>query len=230
MVFLTAENYHADAYALDILADILAGSKSSPLYKIIVNEKKLAPNVQVSQQSKELAGEFYLRVRANADTKLNDVKSAIEEGLTFFEKYGFTDKELMRIKARLETNLYSGIENILSKAQRLGDDNEFRGDPGYIVKEATLIKDVSRADVVRVCNKYTKGKNYITTSFDPKGQAGLAVTGSELAKVWIEPVVQGLQNENVAPGEVAKFEKTKTSHDRSEPGFTEMPSFKMPAV
>lgn len=230
MVFPTAEQYHADSYALDILADILAGSKSSPLYKVIVNEKQLAPNVGASQQSKEMAGEFYLRVRANADTKLDDVKAAIEEGFNRFEKDGFSDKELIRIKARLETNLYAGIENILSKAQRLGRDNEFKGDPGYIVKEAALIKDVSREDIMRVYNKYIKGKNYVATSFVPKGKANLALAGAEVAKVWIEPVVQGLQNENVAPGEAAKFEKTKTKHDRSEPGFTEMPLFKMPAI
>src|SRR5687767_3633357 len=45
MVFPTVENYHKDMYALDILGELLSGSRKSPLYKIIVEEKKLAPGV-----------------------------------------------------------------------------------------------------------------------------------------------------------------------------------------
>lgn len=230
MVFPTVEQYHPDSYALDILGELLSGSKTSPLYQVIVSQKKLAPSAFASNQSKELAGEFYLRVRGNADTKLDDVKKALEEALTKFEKEGFSDKELVRIKAGQETNLYRGIESILSKAQRLGTDNEYADDPGFITKEAQLVQAVTREDIMRVYNKYIKGKNYIATSFVPKGKKEMAVSGAQLATVWVEPVVQGVANEDVAPGEEARFEKTKTKHDRSEPPFGEMPLFKMPAI
>jgi zinc protease len=230
MVFPTVEQYHPDSYALDILAQLLSGSKTSPLYKVIVEQKKLAPSASAFNSSKELAGEFYLRSRGNADTKLDDIRRAMEEALTLFETKGFTDKELTRIKAGLETELYTSIESILSKAQRLGRDNEYKGDPGFITKEAQLMQAVNRADIMRVYNKYIKGKNHIATSFVPKGKKDLAVPGAELATVWIEPIVAGVQNEDVAPGAEAKFEKTKTKHNRSEPPFGEMPLFKMPAI
>ena len=230
MVFPTVEQNHPDAYALDILAELLSGSKTSPLYQVIVQQKKLAPAASARNQSKELAGEFYLRVRGNADTKLDEVKQGLEEALARFEKEGFSDGELVRIKAGLETRLYAGIESILNKAQRLGRDNEYAGDPGFITKEAQYMQAVTREDVMRVFNQYIKGKSYVATSFVPKGKKELAVTGSELATVWIEPVVQGVAHEDVDPGEEAKFEKTKTKHDRSEPPFGEMPLFKMPAI
>jgi zinc protease len=230
MVFPTVENYHPDSYALDILSDLLSGSKVAPLYKVIVEQKKLAPGVGVYQQSQELAGEFTIRVRGNADTRLDDVKKGIEEGLAKFEQNGFTDKELQRIKTRAETSLYLSVENILSKAQSLGRNNEFKGDPGYITKQAQLIQAVTKADILRVYNKYIKGKNYIATSFVPKGKRDLAVAGATEAKVWIEPVIAGVQNEDVAPGADAVFEKTKTKHNRSEPPFGEMPLFKMPPI
>ena len=229
-VYPTIENYHADAYALDILSELLSGSKTSPLYKVIVENKKLAPNASASQQSKEIAGEFYIRVRGNADTKLDDVSKAVDEALHRFETEGFNDKELIRIKARLETQLYSSIESILSKAQRLGRDNEYKGDPGFITKEAQLMQAVTRADVMRVYNQYIKGKHYIATAFVPKGKKDLAISGAQEAKVWMEPIVQGVQDEEVAPGAEAQFVKTKTKNDRSEPAFGEMPLFKMPAI
>ncbi|RYY66614.1 MAG: insulinase family protein, partial [Chitinophagaceae bacterium] len=230
MVFPTVEQYHKDAYALNILAQLLAGSKSAPLYEVLVTEKKLAPNVSASNSAKELAGEFYLRVRGNADTKLDDVKAALAEGLARFERQSFTDEDLARIKAQLETGLYSSLESILAKAQRLGRDNEFKGDPGFVSKEAQLMQAVTKADVLRVYHQYIKGKPYIATSFVPKGKRDLAVGGAAEAKVWTEPIVQGVANEDVKPGEDAVFERTKTKNNRSEPAFGAMPLFKMPDV
>ena len=84
MVFPSVENYHKDTYALNILGELLSGSRKSPLYRIIVEEKKLAPAVSSAQSSDEIAGEFEFRVRANAGTDLDDVKKSIEEGLARF--------------------------------------------------------------------------------------------------------------------------------------------------
>ena len=230
MVFPTVEEYHKDGYALNVLAELLSGSKTAPLYKVIVEDKKLAPNAFAFQDSKELAGEFNITIRGNADTKLNDVKTAIDDALNMFDRNTISDKDMQRIKAKLETDLYRGIENILDKAQRLGRDNEFKGDPGYISKEAEMLQSVTKEDVKRVFNQYIKNKPFIVTSFVPKGKKELALDNASIATVWIEPVIAGVQNENVSPGADATFEKTKTKHDRSEPAFGEMPLFKMPAI
>ncbi len=230
IVFPSVEKYHKDVSALEVLSELLSGSRKSPLYKIIVEEKKLAPAVVTFQESSEIAGEFVLRVRGNAGTDLNAVKAAIEEGLARFEKDGFSDAELQRIKAERENTLYQSIGTVLNKASTLAEDNEFKGDPAYIVKTAALTQAVTRKDVLRVYHQYLKGKNYVMTSVVPKGQGNLAVTGSVPATVWIEQVVAGVQNENVTRGEEANIEKTKTKYDRSEPPFGETPLFKMPAI
>jgi zinc protease len=230
IVYPTVEQYNKDSYALNVLAELLSGSKTTPLYTTIVENKKLAPNVVVFQNSKEIAGEFYIRIRANADTKLNDVKIAVDEALNLFDTKPIDDKDLQRIKAKLETNLYESIESILDKAQRLGTDNEFKGDAGYITEEAAILQSITKEDVKRVFNQYIKNKPFIVTSFVPKGKKDLALDNSIAATIWIEPVVAGVQNENVSPGADANFVKTKTKHDRSEPAFGEMPLFKMPPI
>ncbi len=230
MVFPTVENYHEDSYALNILGELLSGSRKSPLYKIIVDEKKLAPNVSTYQSSSELAGTFVFRVRTNEDVNLNAVKSAIEEGLTKFEQEGFDNSDLDRIKAQLETGLYRGISTILNKAWQLAQDNEFKGDPEFIVKRAAKTLAVTKEDIMRVYNKYIKGKHYLMTNFVPKEKMNLIVDGAEKATVWIEEVKKDVKNEEVTQGEEAQYEKTKTKHDRSEPDFGEPPLFKMPKV
>ncbi len=230
MVFPTVESYHEDTYALDILGQLLSGSKKSPLYKVLVEEKKLAPRARSFQRSMELTGEFQFIVRANASKDLDSVKSAIDEGLARFEKDGFSDNELKRIKAELETQLYQGFSTVLSKAFQLVQDNEFNGDPGYITQAAKLTNAVTREDVMRVYNKYIKDKNFVMTSVVPKTRLDLAVSGSELASVWIEEVKQNVASEEVSQGEEAVYDKTPSKHDRSEPEFGELPLIKSPEV
>ena len=230
MIYPTVENYNKDVYALEALSALLSGSRKSPLFKVIVEEKKQAPSVSMYQSSNEIAGEFVLRVRANAGTSLDEVKASIEEGFARFEKEGFTDSELQRVKAEQETAIYQGISTVLNKAFTLAQDNEFKGDPAWIIKAAALTNAVTREDVMRVYNQYIKGKNYLMTSVVPKGQTDLIVKGATPATVWQEEIVAGVANENVARGAEAEVAKTKTKYDRSEPGFGEAPLFKMPDI
>ncbi len=230
MVFPSIQEYHRDTYALDVLSQLLAGNRTSPLYKVIVEEQKLAPNVAVYNNSSELAGEFILQVRANPNTSLQQVHTAIEEGLKRFETQGFSDTELQRIRAKIETDLYAGVESVLSKALQMGRDNEFASDPAHLTKAAKLAQSVTREDVMRVYNQYLKGRPYVMTSVVPKGQQNLVVQGAQLATVYQEKVVAGVQNEDVGQGKEAVFEKTPTKNDRSEPAFLETPLFRMPAI
>ena len=230
LVFPSIQQYHRDTYALDVLSQLLAGNRNSPLYKVIVEEQKLAPSVNSYQYGSELAGEFILQVRANPNTSLQQVHTAIQEGLQRFETQGFSDTELARIRAKIETDLYSGVESVLSKALQMGRDNEFAGDPAYLTKAAKLAQAVTREDVLRVYNQYLKGKPYVMTSVVPKGQQNLVVQGAQLATVYQEKVVSGVLNEDVGQGKEAVFEKTVTKNDRSEPPFLETPLFKVPPI
>ncbi|TYA59022.1 M16 family metallopeptidase [Formosa maritima] len=230
MVVPTVEDYHKDTYALSILGQLLSGSKKAPLYQVVVEEQKLAPNISTYQSSSEIAGEFVFRVRANENTDLDAVKEGIDEGLKRFETNGVNANDLKRIKAELETNLYQGVSTVLNKAFQLVQDNEFNGDPSYITQTAKLTNAVTAEDVMRVYNQYIKNKNYVMTSVVPKGQLDLAVTGSVEATVWKEEVVEGVANEEVSQGEEAVYEKTPSKHDRSEPPFGELPLFKSPDI
>lgn len=230
MIFPTVENYNKDSYALSVLAQLLAGNKKSPFYKVIVENKKLAPGVNTSQSSMEIAGEFKVQVRANANVDLDDVYKAIIEGFEKFEKDGISDNDLNRIKAKIETDFYQGISGIFSKAQQLAVYNEYAGDPGFLTKDISMMQSVTKEDVKRVYKKYIQDKNYILTSFVPKGKKNLAVENSVEEQVFVEPIVAGKSEENVTAGEEANVAKTPTKYDRSEPGIGSAPLLKLPDV
>jgi hypothetical protein len=100
-----------------------------------------------------------------------------------FEKNGFRDQDLARIKASQETDFYNGVSSILSKALQLGTYNEYAGDPNYAGKDISNILAVTREDVMRVYHKYIKNKPAIITSFVPKSKPGLILAGSSKADV-----------------------------------------------
>ena len=230
ITFPAVEAYHDDETALSVLGAILGGSKSAALYQVIVEEQKLAPDVFAYNSPNEIAGEFVIRVRANAGVDLDDVKAGIDEALARFEENGIDPKDLQRVKAEQETALYNRVSTVLGKSNQLAEDNEFAGDPAYAIQSAAKLDAVTIADIEAAYDRYVKGKPAIITSFVPKGQADLALTGADLATVWIEEVKADVANEEVSQGEEAVYEKTPSQYDRSEPPFGELPLVSMPSV
>jgi zinc protease len=226
----TVEQTHQDEIALNVLGQLLAGTKSSPLYKVIVEERQLAPGVSAYNSSQEIAGEFTIRVRASSGQDLDEVKAAIEEGLARFESEGIDPEALRRIKNEQETALYAGISTVLGKANALATSNEFTGDPAYELQEAAKLQAVTAEDVMRVYETYVRGEPAVYTSFVPKGQQQLALGGAQQAEVFIEEVKTDVAAEEVSAGAVAEYERTETMADRSEPEFGELPLFTMPSV
>jgi len=178
LVFPSAEQYSKDSYALSFLSRLLAGSKKSPIYKVLVEEKKLAPSAIAYQNSSEFAGEFQISVTAFPNKKLADVEDAIKEAFVRFEKEGFTDKDVERQKAGLEFSFYSSISSILGKAMRMGDYNIFKDSPDFMAEDFKNTMSVTKDDVWRVYNQYIKGKNYVLLSFVPKGKTDLIAPNS----------------------------------------------------
>lgn len=222
--------YHSDSYALEVLANYLTLGKKAPLYKVLVENKKLTDKVDAYQYNSEIAGQFMMEVTAFPDTSLQEVLNGIEEGFATFEAEGISTADLDRIKAGQETAFYQGLSSVLGKGFQLAQYEIFAGDPGYVNQDVKNILAVTPDDVMRVYNKYVKDKNYVATSFVPKTQKALALTDSKLADVVEEPIVEGAE-ESFDSSVVAEYIKTPSIFDRSvEPAYGESPDVKVPKV
>ena len=178
----------------------------------------------------ELAGQMHLEVRAFPDKDLDEVAAGIGEAFGRFEKEGISQKDLDRIKAGQETEFYASLSNVLGKGAQLAQCSIFAGDPGCIEKDIQNILAVTPADVTRVYDNYIKGKNFVATSFVPKGKVELALEGSTKAVVVEEPIVQGAEDE-VDASAAADYPKTPSSFDRSkEPPYGAEPQVKVPTI
>jgi zinc protease len=214
MVFPSAERYSKDSYALNFLGDLLSGTKKSPLYTVLVKEKKLTSRVMTRNGAQELAGSFTVSVTANPDVNLTNVEKAIFEGFAKFEKDGFTEEDLTRIKAGYETRFYNSFASVQGKAFQFAEYTMNTGDPEYYKKDLSAIQAVTMADVKAVYNKYIKGRNFVETSFVPKGKASLIAEGSINAGIVEEDVNKAAEVKAAATAE-EPIVKTPTKLDRS---------------
>lgn len=230
MAWPTVPEYHKDSYALNVLASYLSDGKKAPLNKVLIDDEKLTDNVSFYQYNSELAGQLMLTVTAFDQTDLNTVASAIKNGLKDFELNGISEKDLNRIKAGQETDFYRGLSSVLGKGFQLAQYEIFAGDPGFINQDVKNILAVTPEDVMRVYNTYIKDKNFIATSFVPKGQKNLILDNSQLADIKEEKIVEGAE-ETFDASIAATYEKTPSSFDRSvEPPYGSSPELNIPTV
>lgn len=226
----TVELYHKDSYALDILTEYLSQGKKAPLNKILVDNLKLTSNVNMWNWSSELAGQTQLSVRGFNNVNLNEINDGINTAFKNFEKEGISNEDLNRIKARLETNFYSSLSSVLGKGTSLASYNTFAGNPDFINKEIDLTLQVTKEDIMRVYNTYIKNKNFIATSFVPKGMANLALNNSKEAIIKEEKIIIGAE-EKFDPKIAAQYTKTPSKIERSvEPPYGKAPTLNVPNV
>ena len=232
VVFSGVEQYHKDANALSALTSLIAGGKQSPLYKIVVEEKKLAPAVNGNSRSSEIAGNLQFSVRAFEGINLNDVYAAIQEAFERFEKEGVNEQELERLKMMQEVNFYSRIGSVQGKASMMARDNEFGGSPVASFNEISNFQAVTKQQIMDAYHRYIKGKSHIALSTVPKGQKALAIPNSRMAVVSTEKVEE-IESKSQA-GKVIDddYARTPSTFDRSkEPDYLpNRPEITVPAI
>jgi len=230
MTWPATPEYTEDSYALEVLTTYLSDGKKAPLNTVLIDELQLASNPRMYYSGSELAGEISLSVRANSGVDLDSVKVGIDQALALFESNGMTAEDLERIKAKQETRFYNGLSSVLGKGFQLAQYQIFAGSPGYINEDIKQIQKVSLEDVKRVYEAYIKNKNYVVTSFVPKGEATLALADAQEAEVVEEKIVNGAE-ETFDPSIAAEYERTPSSFDRTvEPPYGESPQLKVPEV
>ncbi|MDD3108407.1 MAG: pitrilysin family protein [Alistipes sp.] len=226
------EMYHPDGYALDFLTNLLAADKKSPLYKVVVEERGLAPEVDFFHYQLELAGVLVLEIKPYPGVHLDEVEAAIEEAFTRFEQMELQPEDLERYVAMEQMRTYSRLTTTNGKAQALARDNVFGGLPDCSLREIESYRQVTREEIRRVYTQYLQHKPYLCESIFPQGAAELAVSDSELIFPPREPITE--QTMNATAGEIIDdpYELTPTRWDRTrEPALmANTPQLKVPPI
>ncbi|HEX8514574.1 MAG TPA: pitrilysin family protein [Bacteroidia bacterium] len=210
VVFPTVPSYHADEPALDVLADILGGSKTSVFYKNFV-KSQMAQSASVFHPVQELAGAFNIVIRTTQDKTLAQMDSLVRFSLAEFEKRGVTDDDVRKFKAGFEAGMINSLTSVQGKGAMLAAYQTYTGNPNYIVKEMQRYEKVTKEDVLRAYNTYIKNKHAVILSVYPKGKQALAAKADN----YVPPA----RNTTVTEGPEYKnlvYKKAKDNFDRNQ--------------
>lgn len=172
ITYPTVPDYHADMAPLACLAQVLGQGRNSYLYQNLVKPQK-ALQASAFSSLDELAGTFTFSVIPLPGHTLADMEKLVNESLEEFEKKGVTDDDIEKFKAGFESRTINRLSSVAGKASQLAAFETFTGNPDMIGKLLDMYNKVTRADVMRVYNKYIKDKPSVVLSVLPKGKENL---------------------------------------------------------
>ena len=208
MQYPTVPAYSADEPALDVLSDILGGGKSSILYQNLVKSKK-AVQAGCNHPCTELAGEFTFRVLTYPTTKLDEMEKMVRAALDEFVTRGITDDDIKKAVNSHEANMVFGLESVSGKVSQLASYETFTGNANFITKDIERYRKVTKADVLRVFNKYIKGQKGLILSVYPKGKKELIAAEDNYTPTGDSSKAAHMDYSTLVPRE------TKDNFDRS---------------
>jgi zinc protease len=158
MGWLTPPAFKPGDAELTVAAQILAGGKSSRLYKTLVYDKQIAQDVNATQNSEELSSVFTIDVTARPGHTAEEIEKAINEELDKLRAAPPSEQEVERARNTIETAMVSQIEKVGGSglANVMNSYNHYLGDPGYLPKDIERYRNVSAADIQRIVNAQLK--------------------------------------------------------------------------
>ncbi len=158
--------YGNDDAALDVLSDIVSGSKNSRLYKNLVFEKEIAQSVSVFQYSGKLTGSFIIIATAKPGIHSEQLKEEIFKELDNIKVNKVTEKELTKSKNGIKSNFIYSLQNLDSIADQLNSYNYFMNEPNYFTEDLKRYENVD-ADIISSCIEKYLTKPYVELKILP---------------------------------------------------------------
>ncbi|HBD19068.1 MAG TPA: peptidase M16 [Arenimonas sp.] len=222
-VWNTAEYGSVDADRLQLLAQVLGGSRASRLDKRLVHQDKLADSVSAGAWGNQLGGLFFLQVDVKQGVDPALVEKALEEELSRLIAEGPSASELEQARTTFKAGFIRGIERIGGfggKADALAECAVFAKDPGCFRESLQVIETATAAEL------QDAGKRWLS-----QGDHTIVVTPGERVPT-VEKESASHPEMAAVPAADPKYTTVETGVDRSQgvPQTTEFPDLAFPAL
>ena len=151
--------HEPDSYALEVVATILSGGKSSRLYQGLVREKQLVLDADADHSllSRD-PSLFYLSAQPLPGKEVGEVEKALNEEIERIQKEWVGGHELEKAKNQLEASFIYGQDSLFFQAMLLAQheiDLSWRMIDDYLPS----IRRVTAEDIQRVARQYLTPDN-----------------------------------------------------------------------
>jgi len=150
-----------DYHASDLLSDVLSNGDSSRLTRKLIKEQKLFIELSAYIMGSRDEGLFIISGKPNDGVDIKDAEKAIEKEIQLLFDEGIEEKELQKVKNKVESSLIFAQMSILNKAMNLGI-SETLNDANDINTETDKYLNVKTDDVLRMAKEILNPNNCST--------------------------------------------------------------------
>lgn len=154
MAWLSPAQLQPGDAAMDILADVLAGSKNSRLYRRLVYEMQVAQEVSAYQDSGALSSNFLITVDPRPGHTVEEMMAVVDEEIARLKAEPPTEREVQRSINGFEAAFLEGLEDLESKADNLNAYYRATGSADYFAKDLARYKALNPADIQAAAKRY----------------------------------------------------------------------------
>lgn len=160
-----AEYGQPDLDRLQILSQVLGGSKSSRLDMRLVHKEQLVDSVGTGVSSAQLSSSFTIQALVKQGVDPARVEAIIEEELSRLLKEGPSSEELEQARTVFRASIVRSLESVGSKADALAECAVFAGNAGCL-RESLKILSAATPDSVRAAGErwLKKGSHTLVVS------------------------------------------------------------------
>ncbi len=172
MSWVTPPQFQPGDAELDVLASVLAGGKTSRLYKRLVYEMQIAQDVYAYQGSAQLASTFEIVATARSGHSLSEIEKVIQEEIDRVKAEAPAQREVQRAVNQFEASFLNRIEaagGFGGKADQLNAYFTRTGNPDYFNEDLARYKAIDPNDVRAVALTYLRNDGRVVLSVVPQG-------------------------------------------------------------
>jgi predicted Zn-dependent peptidase len=154
------DGYHDDGPALTVLARILAGGKTSRLYRRLVTEEPITTSVTASiGPAYRYAQLFTIGAQPLAGHTLQEVEAAIHQEVEAIRQTPPSALELQRVRNQIEASDIHRLSSNLGLAFQLAESVAYHEDWRETFRQGDRLHAVTPEDVQRVAREYLVPSN-----------------------------------------------------------------------
>src|SRR5579863_2422061 len=158
-------------YAGDLLAGILAGGKSSRLYRDLVYERQIAQDVSAYVNPFEAVGDFTVVATVRPGVEPAAVEAAIGDHLARAAAEPPGADELGGALSRILTDYWSALELLSNRADSFSQYTTYFDDPGRLAGEADRYRGVAAGELQELATGWLGEAQRVVVTVVPKAPA-----------------------------------------------------------
>ena len=159
-----------EARVLDLISTYLSTGKSSKLYKKLVDEQKIALEVQAVSLPLEEYGIYAIFALPLGDTPLDQLKKEIDEEIVALKSDLISEKDYQKLQNIYENNFVNSNASIQGVATSLSQYYLFYNDTNLINSSIEIYKSITREEIRDVASKYLNDNQRVVMDYLPENK------------------------------------------------------------